>query len=138
LKAYIQISILVLSFTLFNSVVKAQKPDALVYMVVDQKAQFPGGQIALEAQLEHSIEYPREALRKQTEGKVFIRFVILKTGEVTDAKVLKGIGDGCDEEAIEIIKRMPKWNPAKHQGEIVASYYTIPIEFKLNKINLAN
>jgi len=121
-----------LSFTFQNHFLSQE--NELVYMIVDQKATFPGGITALNTYFNKTLEYPKSALKKHTEGKVYVRFVIKKNGDVDDLKLLKGIGEGCDEEAIKVVEQMPKWNPAFHKGESVASYVTIPIEFTLHKV----
>jgi protein TonB len=65
------------------------------------------------------------------EGKVFVQFVIGKDGSISDVKVIKGIGAGCDEEAIRIVQSSPAWNPGKQRGKPVKQRYTLPIQFKL-------
>jgi protein TonB len=65
------------------------------------------------------------------EGKVFVQFVIGKDGAISDVKVIKGIGAGCDEEAIRVVQSSPSWNPGKQRGKAVKQRYTLPIIFKL-------
>jgi protein TonB len=65
------------------------------------------------------------------EGKVFVQFVIDKDGSPSDITVLKGIGSGCDEEAVRVIKNMPKWTPGKQRGRPVKVRMSLPIVFKL-------
>ena len=66
------------------------------------------------------------------QGRVFVTFVVERDGSVTDVRVLRGIGGGCDEEAIRVIKNMPKWNPGKQRGKSVRVQFNMPILFKLN------
>ncbi len=66
------------------------------------------------------------------EGKVFLTFIVDKDGSITDVTLARGIGGGCDEEAIRILKESPKWNPGKQRGRAVRQKMTFPIIFKLN------
>jgi protein TonB len=77
------------------------------------------------------VVYPKEAIDAGIEGKVFVEFYIEKDGTVSDAKVLRGIGYGCDEEALRVVGLMPKWFPGKQRGQAVRVRYTLPINFKL-------
>ena len=82
-----------------------------------------------------NIKYPEAAIDKNIEGRVFVSFVIEKDGSVSNVKVLRGIGGGCDEEAARVISSMPKWKPGKQKGEFVRVSYQIPIMFKLGQTN---
>jgi protein TonB len=77
------------------------------------------------------MKYPAQARRMGVEGKVFVQFVIGKDGAISDVKVIKGIGAGCDEEAIRVVQSSPSWNPGKQRGKAVKQRYTLPIIFKL-------
>ncbi len=79
-----------------------------------------------------NLKYPRQAKRMGIEGKVFLEFVVNKDGSIVDAKVLRGIGGGCDEEALRIIQNSPKWKPGKQRGKEVRQRMTFPLIFKLN------
>ena len=93
---------------------------------------FPGGEQKLFEFL-GNVAYPKEAIEAGIEGKVFVEFYIEKDGTVCDAKVLRGIGYGCDEEALRVIGLMPKWCPGKQRGKAVRVRYTLPVNFKLSK-----
>lgn len=82
--------------------------------------------------LSKHLRYPRAAQASSTEGKVFLAFVVEKDGSISNIKVVKGIGFGCDEEAVEALKKMPKWNPGIQNGKPVRVRFTLPIVFKLN------
>jgi protein TonB len=71
------------------------------------------------------------ARRMRVEGKVFVEFVIGKDGQITDVIVIKGIGAGCDEEAVRIIQSSPPWNPGRQRGKPVKQRMVLPIIFKL-------
>ncbi len=78
-----------------------------------------------------NINYPQAAIDGATEGTVPIRFIIEKDGSVTGAEILKDIGNGCGEEALRVIKEMPKWTPGKNKGEAVRTQFVIPVRFKI-------
>ena len=91
----------------------------------------PGGMEGLMQYLGKNIKYPSLALRNQVEGKVFVNFVVGPSGQITDVKVTKGIGSGCDEEAVRVIKNMPAWAPGKQNGRAVSVSYTVPVTFTI-------
>lgn len=100
---------------------------------VSQMPEFPGGEEELMRYLAQNIQYPKQALDGNTEGRVLIGFVVNKEGEIDDVKVLRSIGDGCDEEAVRVIHKMPKWNPGKNNGKLVNVFYNLPVTFQLMK-----
>jgi TonB family protein len=102
-----------------------------IYSRVEQPAEFPGGIENLYKYLAKNLQYPKAARENKVQGKVFITFIIEKDGSLTDFKVLRGIGSGCDEEAIRAMKGSPKWKPAAQDGKQVRQQYTIPISFTL-------
>ena len=93
--------------------------------------EFPGGEEALYKYLAQNIHYPEQAKKEQIQGRVFVNFVVGKDGSITDAVVKRGIGGGCDEEALRVVNAMPKWTPGKVRGENVRVNYYLPINFKL-------
>ena len=124
----------------------AQQPDSLrmdtiekadenveIFGIVENMPMFRGGERKLLEFLENNLVYPQEAIDAGVEGKVFVEFYIEKDGTVCDAKVLRGMGYGCDEEALRVIGLMPKWYPGKQRGKAVRVRYTLPINFKLSK-----
>lgn len=102
-----------------------------VYMSVEQMPEFPGGMTELYKFLSRNIRYPRKAVERNTQGKVFASFIINEKGEISDIEVLRGIGNGCDEEAVRVVAQMPLWLPGKQNGKAVAVNYTLPISFVL-------
>lgn len=101
------------------------------FKVVDEMPKFPGGQQGLMTYLARSIKYPVIAQQNKEEGKVMIRMVVGKDGNISNIKVLSGVSPSLDYEAIRVVSNMPKWVPGKQNGEAVAVEYTIPITFKL-------
>lgn len=99
------------------------------FTFVEQDPQPPGGD--LQSYFAKNIKYPQKAINAEHEGKVFVTFVVTSSGQVDDVKLLKGIGYGCDEEALRVVKAMPAWSPGKNGGRAVKVRMNIPIVFKL-------
>ena len=96
-----------------------------------QLAEFPGGFEALADYIAKSIVYPEQARTDEVEGKVFVQFIVEPDGSIGDVTLLRGIGGGCDEEALRVIKAMPQWNPAQFKGKPTRSRFQIPLIFVL-------
>ena len=105
--------------------------DAEIFMVVEQMPEFPGGQEKLHAFLAENIKYPESAKESGIQGTVYVTFVVRKDGRISDAKILRGIGADCDEEALRVVNKMPRWKPAKQRGKNVDVQFNLPIGFKL-------
>lgn len=103
-----------------------------VYKIVEKKAEFPGGQRKLMEYLKKNVKYPKLALDKSIEGRVLVKFTIKKDGTIDDIRVIKGVDSILDEEAIRVVKNMPKWIPAQHNGKDVSSTFILPISFRLS------
>lgn len=91
-----------------------------IFTVVEQQATFPGGVKELNKYLAQNIKYPQQARETGTQGKVYLTFVVEKDGSITDIKILRDIGSGCGEEAIRVVKSMPRWTPAMQRGKKVS------------------
>ncbi len=102
-----------------------------VFQVVEIMPEYPGGEKALFSFLGNNIKYPEVAKKNKVTGRVFVTFVVEKDGSVADVKLLKGIGSGCDEEAMRVIKSMPNWKPGTQRGKAVRVQYNLPIKFAL-------
>ena len=102
-----------------------------VYIVVEQMPEFPGGDRALMDFVKDNIHYPAEAKEKGIKGLLYVNFIVEPDGSLSNIKVLKGVGGGCDEEAIRIVESMPKFKPGMQNGEAVRVSYTIPVIFRL-------
>ncbi len=103
------------------------------YIVVDEQPKFPGGEQARTQYLTDNIEYPQEAQDTGIQGTVYVSFIVEADGSITDAKVLRGIGGGCDEEALEVVENMPDWEPGKKDGEPVRTQFNMPMRFTLSE-----
>ncbi|MEO9804981.1 MAG: energy transducer TonB [Reichenbachiella sp.] len=102
-----------------------------IFHIVEEKPEPIGGLKAFYDYVSQHMTYPVEARKMQIQGRVFIRFVVDSDGSIVDVIVLKGIGGGCDEEAVRIVKNAPKWKPGKQRGKPVKVYMTLPIIFRL-------
>lgn len=98
-----------------------------------KNAQFPGGDKAMKDYIAKNLNYPKYAEDIKQEGTVLVSFVVDEKGKVTDAKVARGVLKAMDNEAIRLVKSMPKWNPGEENGKKVKSQMVVPIEFKLKK-----
>ncbi|MEZ4775283.1 MAG: energy transducer TonB [Bacteroidia bacterium] len=98
--------------------------------VGDIMPNFPGGETALYRFLSDKLRYPTLATQNQVEGKVFVRFVIERDGMISNATVIKGIGYGCDEEALRVVNLMPQWLPGEVNGKKVRMYSSLAVNFK--------
>jgi protein TonB len=102
-----------------------------IFMVVESMPEFPGGDANLYKFLAENIKYPQMAKESGIQGRVFVTFVVERDGKVSDVRVLRGIGGGCDEEAVRVVKAMPKWTPGKQRGKSVRVQYNLPVKFTL-------
>lgn len=108
------------------------KKEPEILDVVEEPAEFPGGQEALAKYLQKNIKYPDMALEMGIKGKVYLRFVVSETGNISNVKVTRGIKDcpECDTEALRVVKGMPDWKPGKNNGKAVNQWYNLPIRFE--------
>ncbi|WP_461066246.1 energy transducer TonB [Spirosoma horti] len=106
------------------------KPEA-PFVTVEQQPEYPGGLDALRTFLGKNLNYPRSAASAGVSGRVYVSFVVNTDGSLTDIQVLKGIGFGCDEEAVRVMQKMPHWRPGKQAGRAVRVKYNLPISFTL-------
>ena len=104
-----------------------------VYLMPDQLPEFPGGIQAMMKFLSTNIKYPVEAQKKGISGRVIVQFVIMEDGTLDQAKVIRGVDPLLDEEALRVVKSMPKWKPGMERGEAVKVRFTAPIMFNLSR-----
>ena len=104
-----------------------------VSVFVENDAQFPGGMDSLLAFLRRNVVYPEQARKEGIEGNVFVQFVVEKDGSLNNIKVLRDIGGDCAQEAVRVVKMMPKWEPARQRGNVVRCQFILPVKFKLAK-----
>jgi protein TonB len=102
-----------------------------IFTVVEENPGYPGGDEARIKFLMENMKYPEEAKELGVQGKVFVTFVVEIDGSISNVRVLRGIGSGCDDEAVRVVKSMPKWIPGKQRGVPVRVQFNLPINFKL-------
>ena len=112
-------------------VVEEEVVEQEIFQIVEEMPAFPGGEAKLMEYVGKNIKYPQIARETGIQGRVFIGFVVEPDGSVSNVKLLRGIGGGCDEEAMRVVKSMPKWKPGKQRGKAVRVSYQIPVYFKL-------
>ena len=112
-------------------VVEEEVVEQEIFKIVEEMPAFPGGEAKLLEYVAKNTKYPQIARESGIQGRVFIGFVVETDGSISNVKVLRGIGGGCDEEAVRVIKSLPKWKPGKQRGKAVRVSYQIPVNFKL-------
>lgn len=105
--------------------------EAEIFTVVEEMPEFPGGPAKMMEFIQKNVKYPMLARESDIQGRVFVDFVVEPDGSITNVKILRGIGGGCDEEAIRVVESMPKWKPGKQRGSAVRVSFRAPIIFKL-------
>ncbi len=100
-----------------------------IFTIVEEMPSFPGGEAELFKYLKKSTKIPQMAMDAGISGVVYVTFVVDENGKVRDPKVLRGIGGGCDEEALRVVKAMPPWEPGKQRGKPVRVQYNLPMRF---------
>lgn len=114
-----------------EDLVEGEEPIYDIFTVVDTEPQFPGGMDAMYKFLQDNIRYPRLALENNITGKVYVTFVVEKDGSISLPRLLRDIGGGCGQEAIRLVKSMPKWKPGEQQGKPVRVQYNLPVNFSI-------
>lgn len=109
----------------------SQEPEKIIYTAVEVEAEFPGGIDKLNNYLATNLKYPQGAKENGVKGKVIISFVVGIDGTISNIIILRDIGYGCAEEAVRVVKTMPKWEPAKQRGKAVRYQYVLPVTFNL-------
>lgn len=104
-----------------------------VFTKVDKPAEFPGGMPALMSWLSNNIRYPETAQSLDIQGKVVVKFIVEKDGNIRNISVVRSVDMALDKEAIRLVKAMPRWKPGYVNGEAVRCYFTLPINFRLTK-----
>lgn len=108
-----------------------EEAETQIFTVVENDPEFPGGMEALYKYLRENIKYPQLARENNITGKVYVTFVVERDGSIANPRVLKDIGGGCGQEAIRVVKSMPKWTPGKQRGKAVRVQFNLPVSFNL-------
>ena len=119
-----------------KTVVKHSKDS--VFANPETMPSFPGGDAALMEYLRSNVHYPQKACREGKSGRVWVSFVIAKDGSIVKPKVMKSVSPELDDEALRLVKGMPKWTPGTSNGKKVAVKYNIPVSFRLNEDKTKN
>ena len=114
-----------------NSEANIIKADEEIFKVVEQMPGFPGGDKARIKFLIENLKYPEDARKKGIQGRVYVSFVVEKDGLISNIELLRGIGGGCDEEAMRVVSIMPNFEPGLQRGKSVRVKFTLPIKFTL-------
>ena len=108
-----------------------EEEEQQIFTVVENDPEFPGGMEALYKYLRQNIKYPQLARDNNITGRVYVTFVVERDGSIANPRVLKDIGGGCGQEAIRVVKSMPKWTPGKQRGKAVRVQFNLPVSFNL-------
>ena len=118
----------------FESEIKAiQKENEYGLIDFVEDPAYKGGYEAMLKFLKENIQYPKLAQEKRIEGTVYVQFVVTNSGKITNVRILRGIGDGCDEEAIRVVNMMPNWNPGRYWNAAIPAMFQIAVKFQLPK-----
>lgn len=101
------------------------------FITVEKMPSFPGGEKEMARFIGNNLQYPRKAQEEGIQGRVLVRFVVSKDGQISDINIIRGIDPECDKEVVRIIKAMPRWTPGYNNGKAVSVYFTLPVVFKL-------
>lgn len=112
-----------------QKVIIEEKPQ--IFTIVEQMPSFPGGEQEMMKYIGSNLRYPVVAQESGIQGRVTVRFVVTKEGNIDQVEVVRGIDPSCDREAIRVVKSMPKWTPGRQNGKSVPVYFTLPILFRL-------
>jgi len=109
-----------------------EEDDDEFFMVVENMPIFPGGDLGLMKYIQKHVKYPAIAKEYNITGKVYVSFIVDKSGSVTNVKIVRGVDKNLDAEAVRVVKSLPKYKPGKQRGKAVRVMFTIPINFTLN------
>ena len=105
--------------------------DEEVYTIVEEIPKFLACGGDIQAFLSRNLHYPKEAVDQKIQGKVMVSFIVTKTGHLANIRVIRSVHPLLDQEAIRVVKIMPKWKPGEQNGKVVNTSYTLPINFRL-------
>jgi len=116
-----------------NAAAQTQFKGEDVLIVADEMPSLPGGEAAIRESIGRNLRYPESALERNIDGKVFVKFIVTKDGSVANVTISRSVDSSIDEEAIRVVKMLPKFTPGKKDGKPVNVWYSLPISFQLNK-----
>ncbi|MBR2196380.1 MAG: energy transducer TonB [Salinivirgaceae bacterium] len=109
-----------------------EEEEDIPFNTAEVMPQFPGGDIALQKYIASHLQYPLTAIENNTQGKVYVQFVVNKRGDVENVSIVRGVDASLNKEAIRVVESLPKFSPGLQHGKPVSVIYTVPIYFKLN------
>ena len=128
-----QLGGLVADFSLIDSNKRTEIDSDKVFSSVEEMPKFPGGDEALLKYVGMHLNYPKEALRNNVQGKCILKFVVTKIGTIGKIKIVKSLSQECDEEAKRVVRTLPEFFPGRQNGRPVNVWYTLPVNFRLSK-----
>lgn len=129
---FILLTVLIAGMMATPCLARDNDPDEVV-RAVEQMPAFPGGDAALMKYIDSHLQYPPTAMENGIQGRVIVQFVVTKTGKIGDVKVVRGVDEALDAEAVRLTKSFPDFIPGKKNGRPVNVWYTLPITFKLTE-----
>ena len=128
-----QLGGLVADFSLIDSNKRTEIDSDKVFSSVEEMPKFPGGDEALLKYVGMNLNYPKEALRNNVQGKCILKFVVTKIGTIGKIKIVRSLSQECDEEAKRVVRTLPEFFPGRQNGRPVNVWYTLPVNFRLSK-----
>ena len=128
-----QLGGLVADFSLIDSNKRTEIDSDKVFSSVEEMPKFPGGDEALLKYVGMHLNYPKEALRNNVQGKCILKFVVTKIGTIGKIKIVRSLSQECDEEAKRVVRTLPEFFPGRQNGRPVNVWYTLPVNFRLSK-----
>lgn len=106
----------------------------IIYSRVEKKAEYIGGKEALIRDIKNNLVYPQKAKEEMIEGRVFVKFIVKKDGSTCNHEIVRGVNPDLDQAALQTVKKLGRWEPAKINGKSVNSYFTLPVTFRLKDV----
>ena len=119
----------ILSFSQSDSNRIAQPNEERPFTIVEQMPSFPGGEEKMMTFVRKNLNTPESAMKDNVHGRVYVSFVVNKTGDVENVKVIKGIRSDVNNAAIDVVTKMPKWKAGQQNGRPVNVVFNLPIDF---------
>lgn len=110
-----------------------EEDDELLGVIIEESPSFPGGEKALYDFINNNLHYPEAACEANVSGTVVVCFAVETDGTISNVRIMRDLGYGCGEEAVRLVKLMPKWNPGKQEGIIVRTEFSLPVRFIPNQ-----
>lgn len=123
---------MIMDIAMVVQTIEEETEEVEIFSIVENMPEFPGGELALHRFIANTLRYPRVAMENGIQGKVYVTFVVERDGSVSNVKILKGVDASLDNEALRVMKLLPKWQPGSQGGKTVRVSYNVPINFVFN------